>query len=85
MNIRAACILTFIVSGSAFASTPNPGPIIYDKPGFMMHLDIAKVLSSTDVSAETGIVSSRLDYLDHAGREHVMDYEVQGSDSAPEN
>lgn len=85
MNIRTACFLLLLASGFACASTPNSGPIIYDKPGFLVHLDIAKVISNTDVSEETGIVSSKLDYLDHAGREHVMDYEVEGSDSAPQN
>lgn len=62
-------------TGPAFAAdTPT---VIHDKTGFFVHLDIDKVLSSTDTYGQCGIVPSRLDYLDHQGREHVLDYQVQ--------
>ncbi|HEC54968.1 MAG TPA: DUF2790 domain-containing protein [Gammaproteobacteria bacterium] len=64
-----------LVTGSVFAAdAPN---VIHDKVGFFVHLDVAKVLSSTDTYGQCGIVPARLDYLDHQNREHVMDYQVQ--------
>ncbi|TFY94876.1 DUF2790 domain-containing protein [Pseudomonas nabeulensis] len=37
-----------------------------------MHLDVNKVLSSTDNYGQCSIIPARLDYLDHQGREHVL-------------
>jgi len=65
-------------TGSAFADTTAATSVIHDKPGFFMHMDVAKVLSSTDTYGQCGIVPARLDYLDSQGREHVLDYQVQG-------
>lgn len=65
-----------LATGSAFADTPA-APVIHDKTGFFVHMDVAKVLSSSDTYGQCGIVPARLDYLDHQGREHVLDYQVQ--------
>ncbi|MDY7532209.1 DUF2790 domain-containing protein [Pseudomonas sp. Bout1] len=67
-----------VATGSAFAGTTAATSIIHDKAGFFMHMDVAKVLSSTDTYGQCGIVPARLDYLDSQGREHVLDYQVQG-------
>jgi hypothetical protein len=67
-----------LATGSAFADTTTAAPVIHDKTGFFVHLDVDKVLSSTDTYGQCGIVPARLDYLDHKGREHVLDYQVQG-------
>lgn len=68
-----------LATGSAFADTQPQAPVIHDKPGFFVHLDVDKVLSTTDISQECGIIPARLDYLDHKGQEHVLDYQVEGS------
>jgi hypothetical protein len=65
-------------TGSVFAATPAAAPVIHDKPAFFMHLDVAKVLASTDIYGQCGIIPARLNYLDHTGQEHVLDYQVQG-------
>ncbi|MBK5436689.1 DUF2790 domain-containing protein [Pseudomonas sp. TH32] len=67
-----------LATGSAFAGTTTATSVIHDTPGFFMHMDVAKVLSSTDTYGQCGIVPARLDYLDSQGREHVLDYQVQG-------
>ncbi|OLY75563.1 hypothetical protein AU074_22535 [Pseudomonas sp. ATCC PTA-122608] len=67
-----------LATGSAFAGTAAATSVIHDTPGFFMHMDVAKVLSSTDTYGQCGIVPARLDYLDSQGREHVLDYQVQG-------
>lgn len=70
-------ILGLIVTGSALADTGSPAPI-HDQAGFFVHLDIDQVISQTDLTSRCGIVPARLDYLDHSGQEHVMDYLVYG-------
>ncbi|NWE67799.1 DUF2790 domain-containing protein [Pseudomonas gingeri] len=67
-----------LATGSAFAATTDAAPIIHDKTGFYVDLDVAKVISTTDLSDQCGVIPARLDYLDHQGREHVLDYQVQG-------
>lgn len=67
-----------LATGSALAAPDHPAPI-HDKPGFFVHLDVDKVVSQTDLSAQCGIVPAHLDYLDHAGREHELDYLVYGN------
>jgi len=75
-----------LATGSVFAADTTPAPnVIHDKTGFFVHLDVEKVLSSTDTYGQCGIVPARLDYLDHQGREHVLDYQVQGIGCASDN
>ena len=38
-----------------------------------MHLDVDKVLSSTDISQACGVVPAQLNYLDHQGRDREPD------------
>ncbi|CAI8816353.1 DUF2790 domain-containing protein [Pseudomonas sp. IT-P44] len=68
-----------LATGSAFADTQTTAPVIHDKTGFFVHMDVAKVLASTDISQQCGVIPARLDYLDHQGREHVLDYQVNGT------
>ena len=68
-----------LATGSAFADTQATAPVIHDKTGFFVHMDLDKVLSSTDISQQCGLIPARLDYLDHQGREHVLDYQVNGT------
>lgn len=75
-----------LATGSVFAAEIAPATnVIHDKVGFFVHLDVDKVLSSTDTYGQCGIVPARLDYLDHQGREHVLDYQVQGIGCASDN
>ncbi|MFJ2366335.1 DUF2790 domain-containing protein [Pseudomonas sp. NPDC087697] len=75
---------TLLAAGSAFADTTgttgttDTSAVIHDETGFFVHMDIAKVISMTDISDQCGVIPARLDYLDHQGREHVLDYRVQG-------
>ena len=69
-----------LATGSAFADTQTTtASVIHDKTGFFVHMDVDKVLSSTDISQQCGLIPARLDYLDHQGREHVLDYQVDGT------
>jgi hypothetical protein len=78
MKLLILGFAALLATGSAFADTPTAAPVIHDKTGFFVHLDVAKELSSTDISQACGIVPARFNYLDHQGREHQLDYQVQG-------
>ncbi len=75
--------LTVLATGSAFAA--DAPTVIHDKTGFFLHLDVDKILSSTAADGQCGVVPARLDYLDHLGREHVLDYQVQATDCPSDN
>lgn len=75
-----------LAAGSAFAADTAPASsVIHDKTGFFVHLDVAKVVSSTDTYGQCGVVPAQLRYLDHQGREHVLDYQVQAIGCASDN
>lgn len=85
MKLLILGFTALLATGSVFA-TDMPAPsVIHDKTSVFVHLDVNKVLASTDTYGQCGIVPSRLDYLDHQGREHVLDYEVQASGCAGDN
>ncbi|MGY2188877.1 hypothetical protein D3C87_1324020 [compost metagenome] len=68
-----------LATGSVFADTQSTAPVIHDKDAAFVHLDIAKVTGETDISQQCGIIPAELSYLDHQGRQHELDYLVQGS------
>ena len=72
-----------LATGSAFAA--DAPAVIHDKAGFFVHLDVNQVLSSTDTYGQCGVVPAQLRYLDHQDREHVLDYQVQGTGCANDN
>ncbi|MBX9410247.1 DUF2790 domain-containing protein [Pseudomonas baetica] len=74
-----------LATGSVFAADMPDAAVIHDKTGFFVHLDVDKVLSSTDISQACGVIPAQLNYLDHQGREHVLDYQVQGSGCTNDN
>ena len=86
MKRFALVFSALLATGSVFAADTAPmAPVIHDKTGFFVHLDVAKVLSSTDTYGQCGIVPAQLRYLDHQDREHVLDYRVQGIGCASDN
>lgn len=76
-------LTALLATGSVFAA--DKGSVIHDKTGFFLHLDVAKVLSSTDTYGQCGIVPAHLNYLDQQGREHELDYQVQDTNCPNDN
>lgn len=77
--------VALLATGSAFAAAPSQTTVIHDKPGAFLHLDIDTVLSSTDLSNQCGVIPAKLDYLNHMGQEHVLDYQVEGTGCSNQN
>lgn len=46
---------------------------------YSTHLDVAKVISQTEVADVCGVVPMRMTYEDSQGKRHVLAYEVMGS------
>ena len=86
MKLIALGFTALLVTGSAFAADAAPAAnVIHDKTGFFVHLDVAKVLSSTDTHGQCGVVPAQLRYLDHQDRVHVLDYQVQDTGCTNDN
>ncbi|OPB27791.1 DUF2790 domain-containing protein [Pseudomonas fluorescens] len=86
MKLFALGFAALLVTGSVFAADAAPAAnVIHDKTGFFVHLDVAKVLSSTDTYGQCGVVPAQLRYLDHQDREHVLDYQVQDTGCTNDN
>ena len=86
MKLIALGFAALLATGLAFAADTAPATnVIHDKTGFFVHLDVARVLSSTDTYGQCGVVPAQLRYLDHQDREHVLDYQVQGTGCANDN
>ncbi|XMB50718.1 DUF2790 domain-containing protein [Pseudomonas fluorescens] len=86
MKLIALGFTALLVTGSVFAADTAPAAnVIHDKTGFFVHLDVAKVLSSTDTYGQCGVVPAQLRYLDHQDREHVLDYQVQDTGCTNDN
>ncbi|KMT57070.1 DUF2790 domain-containing protein [Pseudomonas fildesensis] len=86
MKLFTLGFAALLATGSVFAADTTPATnVIHDKTGFYVHLDVAKVLLSTDTYGQCGIVPAQLNYLDHQGRQHVLDYLVQGIGCANDN
>nr|WP_180206264.1 DUF2790 domain-containing protein [Pseudomonas sp. SbOxS1]NYU06489.1 DUF2790 domain-containing protein [Pseudomonas sp. SbOxS1] len=79
MKIHILAFAALLASASVFADTQGTAPVIHDKDAAFVHLDVAKVLGETDISQQCGIIPAQLNYLDHQGRQHELDYLVQGS------
>lgn len=46
---------------------------------YSTHIDVAKVISQTEVADVCGVVPMRMTYEDSQGKRHVLAYEVMGS------
>ncbi|WP_397452968.1 DUF2790 domain-containing protein [Pseudomonas sp. NA-150] len=78
MKTTLITLAALAFSGSLFAAQmPDTAPII-DQTGTLVHLDIAHVYSSTDLSVVCGVQPAKLVYQDHMGRTHQLDYEALG-------
>jgi hypothetical protein len=46
---------------------------------YSTHLDVAKVISQTEVADVCGVVPMRMTYEDSQGKRHILAYEVMGT------
>ncbi|MDE1168991.1 MAG: DUF2790 domain-containing protein [Pseudomonas sp.] len=46
---------------------------------YSQHLDIAKVVSMTEIPNVCEVVPARMTYLDSTGQKHILEYKVMGN------
>ncbi|WP_277962309.1 DUF2790 domain-containing protein [Pseudomonas sp. RIT-To-2] len=46
---------------------------------YSQHLDIAKVLNTSEIPAVCEVVPARMTYLDSTGQKHILEYRVMGN------
>ncbi|WP_213879787.1 DUF2790 domain-containing protein [Pseudomonas sp. dw_358] len=65
-----------LAAGDTTDTTPPVNPQQYT---YGMKLDIARVISTTQVPNECGVVPMQMAYEDSAGQRHVLAYSVMGN------
>ncbi len=70
--VAASCVM--LGSQLAFADQPA-----VEQYSYSTHLDIAKVLHQDTIPNVCAVVPVRMTYLDHQGKQHVMQYSVMGN------
>ncbi|MCY1544739.1 hypothetical protein D9M68_806400 [compost metagenome] len=73
-----AFTLLALAGMSAFALAEEPVEAAVEHYHYGMELDIAKVLSRSDISNDCGVVPAYLVYEDHQGKVHRLEYMVFG-------
>lgn len=53
--------------------------VTVEQYNYSTHLDVAKVISQTEVADVCGVVPMRMTYDDSQGKRHILAYEVMGS------
>ncbi|SDN09477.1 DUF2790 domain-containing protein [Pseudomonas jinjuensis] len=77
--MKAAFILALAgFSSFAFADEANADSVAVEQYTYDMKLDIARVISNTDVSSQCGVVPARMTYEDSQGQRHTIQYQVWG-------
>lgn len=61
----------------------NSNPVAQSAPvehyNYAMHLDIARVIDTTQIPNVCDVVPMRMTYEDSAGQRHVLEYQVMGN------
>ena len=73
-----AFALLALVGMSAFALAEEPAEAAVEHYHYGMELDIAKVISRSDIQDVCGIVPAYMIYEDHQGKVHRLEYMVFG-------
>ncbi|MBC3199593.1 DUF2790 domain-containing protein [Pseudomonas poae] len=83
MKAPVAMLVLFGFSSLVMAQE-GPAPvqdqqIAVEQYSYSTHLDVAKVISQTEIADVCGVVPMRMTYEDSQGKRHVLAYEVMGS------
>ncbi|MGV8863156.1 MAG: DUF2790 domain-containing protein [Pseudomonas sp.] len=73
-----ACVSAVSMADEKHEGTAQQQPVVehYD---YSMKLDVAKVISITEPQAVCEAVPVQMNYLDSAGKQHIVEYLVMGT------
>ncbi|WP_426141509.1 DUF2790 domain-containing protein [Pseudomonas sp. DWP3-1-2] len=83
--MKASLLVLALCGFSAFAMAEESGAKVAEHQAraeqytYGTHLDIAKVVSVSNVPNVCAVVPMRMTYLDSQGEQHVMAYQVMGN------
>ncbi|MEB0204506.1 DUF2790 domain-containing protein [Pseudomonas sp. CCC3.1] len=72
-TLIAMCLASFATVALANETSPTPEQYTYGTK-----LDIAKVISVSEVPQVCEVVPAKMIYEDHQGQRHVLEYHVMG-------
>lgn len=83
VNMKALIVLalsTFSLAAMADeVSTPATAQVPVVQYTYSQHLDIAKVISTSDIPDVCEVVPARMTYLDSSGQKHILEYRIMGN------
>ena len=83
MKVLTALILAgfscLSMAGEQVANTDQAGQPQVEQYNYGMKLDIAKVISTTEVPNVCAVVPTQMTYIDHQGQQHTVEYLVMGN------
>ncbi|WP_047275832.1 DUF2790 domain-containing protein [Pseudomonas lundensis] len=68
-------LIASVFSAAAMADEPLP----VEHYSYSQHLDIAHVISTTDIANVCAVVPMRMTYEDTNGQKHILEYRVMGN------
>ncbi|WP_374438750.1 DUF2790 domain-containing protein [Pseudomonas panipatensis] len=76
--LALASFSSLALAEQASAGTQPQSPAV-EQYTYGMKLDVAHVVSTTDVSNQCGIVPAQMTYEDSQGQRHTVEYQVWGN------
>lgn len=74
--MKALCVL---ILGAFCAAAMADEPLPVEQYSYAQHLDIARVISTSEVPDVCAVVPVRMTYEDAKGQRHILEYHVMGN------
>lgn len=71
--------LLLLIAGVFSAAAMADEPLPVEHYSYSQHLDIAHVISTTEIANVCAVVPVRLTYEDSKGQKHILEYRVMGN------
>lgn len=80
MKVLVAIALSSLFATAALADeAPTQAAPIVDNYTYSSHLDVAKVLSISNIPDVCKVVPAKMEYEDSQGQRHILNYHVMGN------
>jgi len=71
--------LLLLIASVFSAAAMADEPLAVEHYSYSQHLDIAHVISTTDIANVCAVVPVRMTYEDTNGQKHILEYRVMGN------
>ncbi len=80
-----SCLLVAAEKNTDADTNQQPAAPKVEEYNYSMHLDIARVISHSEVPNVCAVVPVQMTYEDHQGKRHTLEYEVMGNGCGSNN